>query len=288
MSNVASAFGMEHEERDSGARVRGSWRTRRLRVTRSEARRLRRPSFAGVGFALLVFFAAMTASVTFLAGGQIGPGGAFGTQIDLASPEGIVAGLATGADIFGIVVLALWATAAASDYSTGWVRIIVQAEPRRGRLFAGKLLALTAYTVIGTAAVGTVSVGSAPILARAAGVSTAAWSTGIVGTILSAWVNVTMAVLVWGVIGVAIATVTRSATAAVAGGIGYMMVVEGLLGMVLDTQITTYLPGSVLNALASGGTAALAYGAAILLASLYALAALAIAAGTFRRRDITS
>ena len=97
-----------------------------------------------------------------------------------------------------------------------------------------------------------------------------------------------MSVLAWGVIGVAVATVTRSVTAAIAGGIGYMMVVEGLLGMVLDTGVTTYLPGSVLGAVASGGTASLALGSALLLGSAYAAAAICIAGVVFVRRDITS
>lgn len=259
-----------------------------LRATRSEAKRLNRRSFVGVGLALLVFFSLMTAVVTYVAGGQIGPGGAFGAKIDLASAKGLVAGLVAGADMFGIIVLSLWAAATASDFTTGWVRVMVQAEPRRWRLFGGKLLALAAYTVVGITAAAIASVALAPALAGAAGVSTAAWSTGAAGTVLSTWANVTLAVLAWGVIGVAVATVTRSVVAAVAGGIGYMMVVEGLLGLVLDTTVTTYLPGSVLGAIAAGGTTSLSYGFAVLFGLAYAGSAIGMAGAVFARRDITS
>mgnify|MGYP001822514051 CR=1 FL=1 len=246
---------------DAGAAPRRKPRLR-LRATRSEAKRLKRRSFAGVGLVLLAFFALMTATVAFVAGEQMGPGGGLGTGVDLASAEGLVAGLITGSSMFGIIALSLWAAATASDYTTGWIRVLVQAEPRRWRLFGGKLAALTAYTVVGITAAAVVSVAAAPALAGAAGISTAAWSTGAVGTVLSTWLNVMLSVLAWGVIGLAVATITRSVTAAIAGGIGYLMVVEGLLGMVFDTGVTTYLPGSVLNAVAAGGTVSLAYGGA--------------------------
>jgi ABC-type transport system involved in multi-copper enzyme maturation permease subunit len=230
----------------------------------------------------------MTTIITFLAADEMGGGPGFGVQTDLTSAQGLVAGLATAANLFGVIVLALWAAATASDYSTGWIRVLVQAEPRRWRLFGGKLLALTGYTVVGTAVATLISVAVAPYLAGAAGVSTVAWSAGAIGTVLSAWVNLTFSVLVWGVIGVAVATVTRSVTAAIAGGIGYMMVVEGLLGMVLDTSVTAYLPGSVLIAVTSGGNADLAFASAVVLGLAYAVTATVIAGVTFWRRDITS
>jgi len=257
-----------------------------LQATRSEAKRLSRRSFAGVGLGLLIFFSIMTTAVTFFAGNEAG--GRMQSQIDLTSAEGLVAGFMTGADIFGIVALALWAAATASDYSTGWVRVLVQAEPRRWRLYGGKLFALVGYTVVGTAVAAVVSFALAPAFAGMEGISTAAWSAGAVTTALSTWLNVTLSVLAWGVIGVAVATVTRSVAAAIAGGVGYLMVVEGLLGLVLDESLMTYFPGSVLSAVASGGVADLAYGSALLIGLGYAAAAVVIAGLVFARRDITS
>ena len=70
-------------------------------------------------------------------------------------------------------------------------------------------------------------------------------------------------------------------------GIGYLLVFEGLMGMVLDSA-AKWLPGSSFSAIAAGGTADLAYGTALLMAAVYAVAALAIAAIVFRRRDITA
>ena len=113
---------MATQATDMGGANEKPRRTRRgFRATRSEAKRLNRRSFAGVGLGLFVFFAIMAATVTFLAGDQVGAASPFGSRIDLSSAEGLVAGLVTGADMFGIIALSLWAAATASDYSTGWV-----------------------------------------------------------------------------------------------------------------------------------------------------------------------
>jgi hypothetical protein len=47
-----------------------------------------------------------------------------------------------------VIVLALWAIAAATDYSTGLIRVVVQAYPKRVRLLAGKIAALASFTVM--------------------------------------------------------------------------------------------------------------------------------------------
>jgi ABC-2 type transport system permease protein len=274
----------------SASTIPGTLRARapRFRATRAEAKRLNRLSFVGAGGALLTFFALVASVITFYAA----DGGAHmgASAVDLESAGGLVAGLAWAVDLMGIVVLALWAAATASDYSTGWVRILVQAEPRRARLLGGKLAALTGYTVAGTALATVVSVAAAPLLAGANGISTAAWFPGLaetLATVLRAWADLTLSVLVWGVIGLSVATLTRSVTIAIAGGIGYLLVFERLLGLVAD-EATTYLPGSVLAAVAAGGTASLSYGTALVLAAAYAAGALLLAALVFTRRDVTS
>jgi ABC-2 type transport system permease protein len=64
-------------------------------------------------------------------------------------------------------------------------------------------------------------------------------------------------------------------------------VFEMLVGMVLDSA-SKWLPGSSFSAIALGGSADMTYGTALLVAAAYAAAALAVAALTFRRRDITA
>lgn len=253
----------------------------------SELKRLNRWTFTGVGAALFAAFSMMATAIVFLAADQVSGSPMMAEVGDLTSSDGLVAGIAMAANLVGIVALSLWAAASASDYTTGWIRVMVQAEPRRWRLLFGKFAALVGLTLVGTLLATVVSVGSAPLLASATGVSTAAWGAGWLGTVASAWLNLSIAILVWGIIGFAVATVTRSVIVAIAGGIGYLLVFEGLLGLVAESA-TTYLPGTVLGAVVAGGNAALAYGTALALAGVYAAAALAVSVAVFHRRDVVS
>lgn len=268
----------------SGGATSGPWRI--LGIARAEGKRLRRPTFAGIGLAAVSLFALMGTFVTFAAAETAGiPMGA--VVGDLTASDGIVAGLVLAADIIGIVMLALWAAAVSSDYGTGWVRLMVQAEPRRWRIIAGKLVTLVGFTLVATALATVVSVVVAPLAAGMAGIDTAAWGTDLLAIIGEAWFNLTVVALVWGTIGFAIASITRSAIVAIAGGIGYLMVIEGMLTLVAE-DLTTYLPGSILDAVATGGNAVLSYGTALGLAAAFAVIAIGLATWIFNRRDIVS
>lgn len=256
-----------------------------LRATRAELRRLLRPGFAGVIAVLVAAFAVMATTVTFA--GQFDGPALSRVVIDPASSRGLVAGLSNVTSLLGIVMLAAWAAATASDFGTGWIRVMVQAEPRRWALLAGKTTALAMLTVGVTLLATLVSVASAPAMAQAAGVATDAWFTDPLPTILSGWANLTLSVLAWGVIGMAIAMVTRSAVAAIAGGIGYLIVFEGLLGQ-LAPDATTWLPGSVLGVLAGGGSPDLPWGTALAVGLLYMMVGIVVSALAFTRRDITA
>jgi hypothetical protein len=72
---------------------------------------------------------------------------------------------------------------------------------------------------------------SAPAVG-ASGISTAAWGTGLPTVIGAAWVNLFLSQLVWGVLGLVIAVLSRSAMVAVSIGVGYALVVESLIRMV--------------------------------------------------------
>ncbi len=267
-----------------------TWR-RILGIARSEGKRLRRPTFAGVGLLAVGFFAFMATFSTFATAEMMAEMGGslpmFGAIGDLTAADGIVAGVGMAADIVGIIMLALWAAAVSSDYSSGWVRLTVAAEPRRWRLVAGKLVTLTGFTLVATTLTTVVSMVVAPMAAAATGVDTAAWGTDLLPTAAEAWFNLTVVAVVWGSIGFVVASVTRSAIAAIAGGIGYLMVVEGML-TALAEDLTTYLPGSILDAVIEGGNSSIAYGAALGLAFAVIAGCIAIATIAFGRRDVTS
>ena len=188
--------------------------------------------------------------------------------------------------MFGVVTLSFWAIATATDYSSGLIRLLVAAEPQRWRLLAGKVLALAGVTAIATGVALIVNMLVAMPVASAAGISTEAWGQNLPATLAGAWVNAYAAMLVWGVIGLVLAVLTRSSAVAISIGVGYVLVIESVVKMAMGEGADLLL-GSTLSALAAGGTASLAYGTALTLAVGYVIIALGLAGVVVTRRDIT-
>jgi hypothetical protein len=241
-----------------------------LRALRSELVRLRRPGLLAGWMGLTAMFAVLINAVMFQvvadAGGEPadGPGAAFPTLAELTAPGGVVAGMAAAASFFGVVTLAFWAIAAATDHSTGLIRLLASAEPRRTRLLAGKVGALLLWTAAATTVALLLTVVVAPMGAEGAGVSTDAWRDAGAGTFARAWLDLFASLVVWGTIGLVLATVTRSSAVAIAAGVAYVLVVEAVVDAAAATA-GDWLPGSTLTALAQGGTDAVSYGAALAL-----------------------
>ena len=263
-----------------------------IAAVRSELTRLRQPRLLLVWLGLMTMFAMMinTIMVRFVSGGGSlppgAPGVAFPTLAEMESPSGLMAGLAAASNMFGIVTLSMWAVATAGDYGSGLIRLLVAAEPRRWRLLAGKVVALLVVTAAATTVAAIVNVFAVLPAAQAAGISTAAWGSDLVGVVAGAWVNLYLALAAWGVLGLVIATLARSAAVAIAIGVGYVLVFESIIKMLKDVP-SDWMPGTLLNAIASGGTASVAYGTALALALGYVALGLGIAGVVFVRRDVT-
>ena len=261
-------------------------------AVRSELTRLRQPRLLVTWFGLMTLFAVMinTVMITFSTGGGSlppgAPGVAFPTLAELESPSGLMSGLAAASSMFGMVTLSIWAVVTASDYGSGLIRLLVAAEPRRWRLLAGKVVALVILTAAATTVAAIVNALAAVPVAGAAGVSTAAWGTDLVEVVGGAWVNLFLALCVWGVLGLVIAVLTRSAAVAIAIGVGYVLVVESIIKMLEDVP-SDWLLGTILNAVANGGTAAVSYGTALALGFGYVTLGLVLAGAVFIRRDVT-
>jgi ABC-type transport system involved in multi-copper enzyme maturation permease subunit len=265
-----------------------------IRAIRSELTRLKNPYFILGGVGLMTVFGVLATLIVFLtagngsSAGSPGPPGSEGVTIKaLEASDGMFAGIQNIGSMLGIVALAIWAIFVTSDYASGLIRLLVQAEPSRWRLLGGKVVALTGFTCLATLVTTVVVLVVSPGVASLAGVSTDAWSSGLLHTALTGYVDLTLSVLLWGVVGLFVGMVTRSTGLSIGIGIGYLLVFEGLVSMVLDNA-SKWLPGSAFSAIGSGGSADMTYGTALLVAAGYAVAAIAIAAVTFRRRDITA
>jgi ABC-2 type transport system permease protein len=81
-----------------------------------------------------------------------------------------------------------------------------------------------------------------------------------------------------------LAVLTRSSAVAIGIGLGFLLVVEGLISIVAPSS-SAYLPGGTL---ASGGNDQLAWGAALGLVVLYGVIATIVSLAVFRTRDIIS
>ena len=263
-----------------------------LAAVRSELTRLRQPRFLITWFGLMALFTVLVNTImsTFVSGGGNlppgAPGVAFPTLAEMEGPSGLMAGLAAASNMFGIVTLSFWAVATATDYSSGLVRLLVAAEPRRWRLLAGKIGALLVVTAAATTVAALVNVFAAMPAAGAAGISTAAWGTDLIGVVGGAWVHLFLALCARGVLGLVIAVLTRSAAVAISIGVGYVLVFESLIKMSKDVP-SDWLLGTTLGAVASGGTAAVSFGTALALALGYVTLGLLLVGAVFIRRDVT-
>ncbi|MBN2839996.1 MAG: hypothetical protein JXP37_03460 [Coriobacteriia bacterium] len=259
-----------------------------LKVIKSELIRLNRLSFIIGGIGAMAAFGSIATIIGFAAAGRtgVGPGAYIPSEAALAASDGFTAGLALAANLIGIIALSLWAIAVASDYSTGLIRLLAQAEPRRWRLLVGKALALVLYTLAGTLVATLAAYGSALLCAPFFDVSTAAWTTGTLATLTEAFRNLSLSATVWGVIGLLIALLTRSSGVAIAVGVGYVVVFENMIVAVAQ-DASDWLLGSTLTALAVGGTPAIPFNSALQLGAAYFLGSVVIAMAVMHFREIT-
>ncbi|MBU4556282.1 MAG: hypothetical protein KJ747_05370 [Actinobacteria bacterium] len=259
-----------------------------LRVVKSELIRLNRPSFMIGGVGAMALFGSIATVIGFAAAGKAGPGPGqyIPTVAALAGSDGFTAGLMLAANLIGIVVLSFWAIAVASDYSTGFIRLLAQAEPRRWRLLVGKALALVLYTLAGALAATLAAYGTALVCAPIFDVSTAAWGTDTLVTLAETFRNLSLSAVVWGVIGLLIALLTRSSGVAIAVGVGYVVIFENMI-VAVSQDAGTWLLGGTLTALAAGGTSAISFESALQLGAAYLVAGILIAIAVMHFREIT-
>lgn len=262
------------------------------RAVRSELVRSRRTGVVVGWFGLTALAAVLINTVMFqvvkstTSAPAGGPGVSFPTPAALAQPDGLVAGLSSAASMFGVIALSFWALLTATDYQTGLIRLLVSAQPHRGRLLTGKVLAMVLWTAAATTVALVVNLVVAPVAAQGSGIDLSAWGQDLPFILLRGWLNLFCSLIVWGIIGLTLAVLTRSSAVAISIGIGYVLVVESVI-KAAATKLGDWLPGSTLSALAQGGNSTLSYGAALALGAAYSLIGIAVAQTVFSNRDIT-
>lgn len=261
-----------------------------LRSFSSEWVKLRRKSMLLWGLGGTLFFTVIATVFTIeRAVKTIQPGfhghGFRVTIAELSRPDGLVHGIVDVSNLVGIVVLALFAGATATEYSLGTLRNLFVRQPRRIKLLCGKYLALALFALLAIVLAIAVAVILAFALGPGKGVHTSAWtsSAGVSDT-LHAVLRIYLAALGYGVLGTALAVIFRSPAIAITVGVAYILPGEAIIAAIWDNG-DRWLPGQLLSAVAHGGTSSTSYSRALALLALYTVV---VAAGTlllFQRRD---
>jgi ABC-2 type transport system permease protein len=259
---------------------------------RSELVRVLRPTLRLIGLGLAATFAVLTTVVTFMtaepaskeSGSAVAP--SFASIEVLQAPGGFFGAFELLARFLGLAVLAIWALSVAGDYSSGFIRMMVQAQPNRRLLFTGKVFALSCFTVMCAGVAALLALLVAYGIAGPADIETSNWSPDLIPEVLSGLLNLSVACIAWGCIGLLVATLTRSAGLAIGLAVGWLLLLEPLIGLA-SQDFANYLPGGIIGAVATGGNDSIAWSTAILLTIGYAVISVGAALTVFARRDIT-
>ena len=262
-----------------------------MRAFSSELVKLRRPGLllggigALLGFTILSTVLGIERATNALPQGE--HRGFRTTLLLLATPQGLVHGITSAAPLLGIVVLAIFAAAFGSEYTTGALRNLLIREPRRARLLAGKYLAMAVFAAAVVTLACAVSVGITFALAPSKGIPTDLWTSSAgMHTLWSALWHVVLGSLGYGTLGAVLALVFRSAAVALGVGVAWMLPAEAILSSAWGGG-DRWLPGRLLDALSQGGGDAASLTRAGVLSLIYAMAAALIGVALFSRRDVS-
>jgi len=208
------------------------------------------------------------------------------TIAQLSRPDGLVHGVVDVSNLVGIVALALFAGATATEFSQGTLGNLLIRQPRRAELLSGKFLALALFIGLAVILAIAVASGLAFALAPGKGITTSAWtsSTGL-SDLGQAILHVYLACLGYGIFGTALAVLLRSPGVAIALGVAWVLPIEAIITGAIWSAGDRWLPGELLSALAHGGNSSSSYGHALVTLGIYAVLAAAATLLLFQRRD---
>lgn len=257
---------------------------------------LRRPAMIGGTYAGIAVVTALVTTLTFVfaesstaatADGPPRPGDGQ-TLESLSAASGLLAGLTSAVGLFGIIALCVAAATIASGYTSGTLRNLLVRQPHRTRWLAGTWAAIVTFSVGSVVVATVVAAGVASAVAPGQGVDTDAWFTADALLDSARTVGqVALATAGYATLGTAMGVLLRASIPAVAVGIGWLFFVETLVAGTVDGA-ARWLPGQLLTAIASNGTAEVTLTAALLTAGGYLLLSGAVAATSFARRDVTA
>jgi len=264
-----------------------------IRVIRAEWRKLRRPTLLLGTLGAVGAIAVLTASIPYIAMDSPRRGRERGfSRETIEGFTGLSLGLAFASTLLGIVALSVFASQTAQEYSHGTLRNLLVRQPRRMVLLGGKAVSMALFGMLVVVETSIISVITEYFWANAKGIPTAAWTEGGISgdgisNLFTTLGNVSLATVGFGIIGMLLGLILRSPISSIAIGISWVMIVEGIVGAVWEST-QKYLPGLLLTAVGSGGSTTITYKWALTTSLLILIAAGALAALLFKKRDVSS
>jgi ABC-type transport system involved in multi-copper enzyme maturation permease subunit len=260
-------------------------------VVKAEMRKLRRPTlFFGTMGAALFFTGLITSFIYLMIDSPRGNGDrgrTIGREV-LQLASGSVNGFASVGGFLGIIALCVFAAQTAQEYTYGTLRNLLVRQPGRMKILIGKLISMMLFALIMISIAAIVSVAISYILAPGAKVNTDLWLTSAgYHAIFTTFVNVTVSVTAFGIVGMVLGLLLRSPISAISLGVLWLLIVENLL-IAVKSSLQSWLPGAQLDAIASGGTLDLTYKHALAVGGIYVAVGAIIASVLFVRRDVAN
>jgi ABC-type transport system involved in multi-copper enzyme maturation permease subunit len=262
-----------------------------LNVVRAELRKLRRPTLFLGTMGAVVFFSGLFSALLYLLidspQGNADRGQVI-TREALSLASGGVQGFSSVGGFLGVIALCVFAAQTAQEYTYGTLRNLLIRQPSRMKILAGKLISMMIFALAMIVLSAIVSIGTSVILAPTVDVSTDLWfSSAGIELIYTTFINATISVVGFGVLGMVLGLLLRSPISAISFGVLWLLIIELLL-ITVKNSLQSWLPGAQLSAIASGGTMDLSYTHALTVGGVYVAIGAIVASVLFVRRDVAN
>jgi len=262
-----------------------------LNVIKAELRKLRRPTLFFGTMGAVVFFSGLFSALLYLLidspQGNADRGRVVTREV-LALASGGVQGFANVGGFLGIIALCVFAAQTAQEYTYGTLRNLLVRQPSRMKILFGKLISMIIFALAMITISAVISIATSAILAPTVDVSTDLWfSSAGIEYIYTTFINVTISVAGYGIIGMVLGLLLRSPISAISFGVLWLLIVETLL-IAVKNSLQSWMPGYQLSTIASGGTADVTYTHALATGGAYVAIGALVASILFVRRDVAN
>jgi ABC-2 type transport system permease protein len=260
-----------------------------IAALRSEFVKLRRRRVLIVtAVTTLIFSIGSAAIVLVSASSTANPAGRGVTFASLAEAGGGTEVFTTAVSFAGTFLFVVFVGAVAVEFSRGTFRTMLLHEPRRMRLLAGKMAGLLLFAAAVLAAAEVTTWVAARVLAPSQDIATGEWVSGAaLGDALADYASVLFWITGYALLGMMVGVLVRSVPLALGIGIAWAGPVEHIVQDAW-TASERLFPGLLLEQFVAGGTSEVSASRAFVSITAYVLIAVAIAATSFARRDVTA